>query len=81
MDVRCGTSILSLFAIQAGAAKVIVVEASEKIASVACQVAKANKILKEEIENAKIQNSRGVITVFHSMIEDIDKCMAIQVKV
>jgi protein arginine N-methyltransferase 3 len=35
MDVGCETWILSLFAAQAGVAKVIPVEASEKIASVA----------------------------------------------
>lgn len=78
MDVGCGTGILSLFAAQAGAAKVIAVEASEKMASVARQVAKANTALKEESENAKNQNSCGVITVVQGMIEDIDKCMPTQ---
>jgi protein arginine N-methyltransferase 3 len=75
MDVGCGTGILSLFAAQAGVAKVIPVEASEKIASIAHQVAKANNTLKEESENAKNQNSCGVITVVQGMIENIDKCM------
>jgi hypothetical protein len=44
-------------------------------ASVARQVAKENNTLKEESENAKNQNSCGVITVVQGMIENIDKCM------
>ena len=54
MDVGCGTSILSLFSTQAREEKVIGVEASEKMAYVACHVTKANKIIKEESENSKI---------------------------
>jgi hypothetical protein len=56
-------------------AKVIAVEASEKMAPVTRQVAKANNTLKEESDNAKNQNWCGVITVVQSMIENIDKCM------
>lgn len=45
---------------------------------VACQARKQNNMLKEESENAKNQNSHGVITVVHNMIEDIENCMAIE---
>ena len=78
MDVGCGTWILSLFAAHAGDEKVITLEASEKMEFIAFQAAKANNILKEESENAKNQNSRGVITVVHNMIEDIENCMEIE---
>uniref|UniRef100_A0A0D6R5I3 C2H2-type domain-containing protein n=1 Tax=Araucaria cunninghamii TaxID=56994 RepID=A0A0D6R5I3_ARACU len=68
MDVGCGTGILSLFAAQAGASKVIAVEASQKMASVARQVAKANNMLND-------QNENGVITVVEGMIEELDNQM------
>ena len=45
---------------------------------VACQAGKQNNMLKEESENAKNQNSNGVITIVHNMIEDIEKCMEIE---
>ncbi|GFY92374.1 protein arginine methyltransferase 3 [Actinidia rufa] len=45
LDVGCGTGILSLFAAQAGASSVIAVEASDKMAVVATQVAKDNGLL------------------------------------
>ncbi|KAJ4815567.1 Protein arginine N-methyltransferase 1 [Rhynchospora pubera] len=66
LDVGCGTGILSLFAAQAGASKVVSVEASKKMATVATQIAK--------------DNGAEVITVVHSMVEDIEKKMQIEPK-
>ncbi|GLJ50966.1 hypothetical protein SUGI_1085400 [Cryptomeria japonica] len=75
MDVGCGTGILSLFAAQAGASKVVAVEASEKMASVARQIAKANNMLKEVHDSGKHESSSGVITVVEGMIEELDNRM------
>lgn len=75
MDVGCGTGILSLFAAQAGASKVIAVEASEKMASVARQIAKENNMLKEAHESGKRESLSGVITVVEGMIEELDDRM------
>ncbi|KAJ4978935.1 hypothetical protein NE237_009715 [Protea cynaroides] len=65
LDVGCGTGILSLFAAQAGASRVVAVEASDKMASVATQIAKDNGTLWD--------GSTGIINVVHGMIEDLDK--------
>ncbi|XP_073038806.1 probable protein arginine N-methyltransferase 3 [Primulina eburnea] len=67
MDVGCGTGILSLFAAQAGASKVIAVEASEKMAAVATQVAKDNGFL---LTRSKIIKN-GVIEVVSGMVEEL----------
>ncbi|ERN08006.1 hypothetical protein AMTR_s00012p00256080 [Amborella trichopoda] len=62
MDVGCGTGILSLFAAQAGASRLFAIEASEKMASVAKQIAKDNGLLKQNGEPA------GAIDVMHGML-------------
>ncbi|CAN1813564.1 Probable protein arginine N-methyltransferase 3 [Linum perenne] len=74
MDVGCGTGILSLFAAQGGASRVIAVEASEKMASVATQIAKENNLLRTESEG----NSTGVMEVVQSMVEELDKSVKIE---
>ncbi|XP_039132604.1 probable protein arginine N-methyltransferase 3 isoform X3 [Dioscorea cayenensis subsp. rotundata] len=78
MDVGCGTGILSLFAAQAGASKVIAVEASAKMAGLATQIAKDNCLLKEGDQDSQEKASSGVITVAHCMVEELNNC--IQVK-
>ncbi|XP_071716065.1 probable protein arginine N-methyltransferase 3 [Rutidosis leptorrhynchoides] len=67
MDVGCGTGILSLFAAQAGASTVIAVEASDKMASVATQIAKDNGLLR----NQDSSQGSGVVNVINSMVEDL----------
>ncbi|KAF8109486.1 hypothetical protein N665_0095s0058 [Sinapis alba] len=71
MDVGCGTGILSLFAAQAGASRVVAVEASEKMAKVATKIAKDNKVFNDNEHN-------GVLEVANSMVEELDKCIKIQ---
>ncbi|KAK8299144.1 hypothetical protein V6Z11_D05G303700 [Gossypium hirsutum] len=51
MDVGCGTGILSLFAAQAGASRVISIEASEKMATVATQIAKDNGLWRSKTDS------------------------------
>ncbi|KAK9157376.1 hypothetical protein Scep_003950 [Stephania cephalantha] len=70
LDVGCGTGILSLFAAQAGASRVIAVEASEKMAMVASQIAKDNGLLLDG-------NRSGVISVVQCMIEELDKQLTV----
>lgn len=67
LDVGCGTGILSLFAAQAGASTVNAVEASDKMASVATQIAKDNGLLWNEAPN----QGNGVVKVINSMVEDL----------
>ncbi|MQM21610.1 hypothetical protein Taro_054653 [Colocasia esculenta] len=68
MDVGCGTGILSLFAAQAGASRVIGVDASKKMAA----VAKDNGLLLEGRLNGDACCSSGVINVVQGMIEELD---------
>ncbi|CAA7389010.1 unnamed protein product [Spirodela intermedia] len=77
LDVGCGTGILSLFAAQAGASKVIAVDASEKMATVASQIARDNGLLLERRQNGDSNECSGVISVVQGMIEELDT--AIQV--
>lgn len=72
LDVGCGTGILSLFAAQAGASRIIAVEASTKMASIATQIAKDNGIIAENKECPQQFN------VVQTMVEDLDKCIEIQ---
>ncbi|KAL5708436.1 type I protein arginine methyltransferase [Ranunculus cassubicifolius] len=71
MDVGCGTGILSLFAAQAGASKVIAIEASEKMAAVATQIATDNGLLLRPSESTG--ENTGVIEVVQGMVEEVDK--------
>ncbi|KAF5733646.1 arginine N-methyltransferase family protein [Tripterygium wilfordii] len=76
MDLGCGTGILSLFAAQAGASRVIAVEASEKMAAVATQIAKDNGFWRSQSTDSN--QSTGVLEVVHSMAEDLHKSIQIQ---
>ncbi|CAJ2638768.1 unnamed protein product [Trifolium pratense] len=78
MDVGCGTGILSLFSAQAGASRVIAVEASAKMAAVATQVAKNNGLLLSKSETSVNGNNKGVVEVVNGMVEEIDKIVEIQ---
>lgn len=60
LDVGCGTGILSLFAAQAGASRVIAVDASEKMAATATQIANENGLLSS-------------VQVLHGMVEDLNE--------
>ncbi|XP_068659284.1 probable protein arginine N-methyltransferase 3 [Aristolochia californica] len=71
LDVGCGTGILSLFAAQAGASRVFAVEASEKMASVASKIAKANGLLWEQTQEE--DNKNGVVVVLQGMVEELGK--------
>ena len=57
MDIGCGTGILSLFAAQAGARKVIAVDASD--------------VHVEAKENVNLNGYSGVIHVVHGKVEDL----------
>lgn len=78
LDVGCGTGILSLFAAQAGASRVIAVDASTKMASVATQIAKDNGLLRNENICKHNTQCTGVIEVVHGMVEDLDKSLLIE---
>ncbi|RLN35361.1 putative protein arginine N-methyltransferase 3 [Panicum miliaceum] len=73
LDVGCGTGILSLFAAKAGASRVVAVDGSAKMASVATQVAKNNSLLYDE--NVKAEQKRGgqVISVVHTKAEELNQ--------
>ncbi|CAI9098965.1 OLC1v1035704C1 [Oldenlandia corymbosa var. corymbosa] len=78
MDVGCGTGILSLFASQAGASRVIAVEASNKMASIATQIAKDNGLLRSGGTDGDKNHHSGTIEVIQSMIEDLDSAKYIE---
>ncbi|RVW93023.1 putative protein arginine N-methyltransferase 3 [Vitis vinifera] len=71
----CDTGYCSIFEVpaQAGASRVIAVEASEKMASVATQVAKDNGLLCSASPNAGNNHYTGVIKVVQGMVEELDK--------
>ncbi|KAK9265808.1 hypothetical protein L1049_021420 [Liquidambar formosana] len=78
LDVGCGTGILSLFAAQAGASRVIAVEASDKMAAVATQIAKDNSLLWSPSPKEGNNQRNGVIKVVQGMVEELDKSVEIQ---
>lgn len=74
LDVGCGTGILSLFAARAGASRVVAVDGSAKMASVATQVAKNNGLLYDEnVEAEQKQGSGQVISVVHTKAEELNQ--------
>ncbi|KAJ4833948.1 hypothetical protein Tsubulata_016659, partial [Turnera subulata] len=78
MDVGCGTGILSLFSAQAGASRVIAVEASQKMAAVATQIAKDNGLWRVNAQTNTGNQCGGMIEVVQSMVEGIDKSVKIE---
>ncbi|KAL5570590.1 hypothetical protein UlMin_027165 [Ulmus minor] len=78
MDVGCGTGILSLFAAQAGASRVIAIEASEKMAAVATQIAKDNDFLRGTCSTSDSDHCNGVVEVVQTMVEELDEKTNIQ---
>ncbi|XP_027165818.1 probable protein arginine N-methyltransferase 3 [Coffea eugenioides] len=78
MDVGCGTGILSLFAAQARASRVIAVEASKKMASVAAQVAKDNGLLSSESSGEAKHLCTGKIEVVQAMVEELENAKRIK---
>ncbi|KAJ4720411.1 Arginine N-methyltransferase family protein [Melia azedarach] len=78
MDVGCGTGILSLFSAQGGASRVIAVEASEKMAAVATQIAKDNGLWCNTSLSGGSDLSTGVIEVAQCMVEELAKSVQIQ---
>ncbi|WCJ27874.1 protein arginine methyltransferase 3 [Euphorbia peplus] len=78
MDVGCGTGILSLFAVQGGASRVIAVEASEKMAAVASRIAKENGLSNSNTKNEGNTRGIGVIDVVQGMVEELDKSIQIE---
>ncbi|KAF4388974.1 hypothetical protein F8388_026703 [Cannabis sativa] len=78
MDVGCGTGILSLFSAQAKASRVIAVEASEKMAAVATQIAKENGHLRIKKPTDGTSQSTGVVEIVQCMVEELDKKTSIE---
>ncbi|KAH9752321.1 putative protein arginine N-methyltransferase 3 [Citrus sinensis] len=78
MDIGCGTGILSLFAAQAGASRVIAVEASEKMAAVATHIAKDNDFWWDRPQSEGNINNAGKMEVVQGMVEELGESMQIQ---
>ncbi|KAK3132532.1 hypothetical protein QOZ80_6AG0524000 [Eleusine coracana subsp. coracana] len=72
LDVGCGTGILSLFAAKAGASRVVAVDGSAKMVSVATQVAKNNGLLNDD-ENKVVEQKKSsqVVSVTHTKAEEL----------
>uniref|UniRef100_A0A2P2LE80 Arginine N-methyltransferase family protein n=1 Tax=Rhizophora mucronata TaxID=61149 RepID=A0A2P2LE80_RHIMU len=78
MDVGCGTGILSLFAALAGASRVIAVEASEKMAAIATQIAKDNFLWRNDGQTEGDNQCSGVVDVVQGMVEELEKSIQIE---
>ncbi|KAI9115208.1 hypothetical protein K1719_013527 [Acacia pycnantha] len=79
MDVGCGTGILSLFAAQAGASRVIAIEASAKMAAVASKVANDNGLfLRGKNQSQADGLQKGVMEVVQGMVEEVDENVELQ---
>ncbi|XP_075073890.1 CO(2)-response secreted protease-like [Nicotiana tabacum] len=63
---------------QACASRVIAVEASEKMAAVAAQIAKDNNILRTGSENEGSDPSNGVMEVVQGMVEELQSTQKVQ---
>uniref|UniRef100_A0A0E0LNX6 type I protein arginine methyltransferase n=1 Tax=Oryza punctata TaxID=4537 RepID=A0A0E0LNX6_ORYPU len=72
LDVGCGTGILSLFAAKAGASRVIAVDGSAKMVSVATQVAKNNGFLYDGSVEMEQKQDTQVISVVHTKAEELN---------
>ncbi|KAF0895122.1 hypothetical protein E2562_006829 [Oryza meyeriana var. granulata] len=72
LDVGCGTGILSLFAAKAGASRVIAVDGSAKMVSVATEVAKNNGFLYDENMEMEQKRDTQVIGVVHTKAEELN---------
>ncbi|TVU10780.1 hypothetical protein EJB05_44327 [Eragrostis curvula] len=72
LDVGCGTGILSLFAAKAGASRVVAVDGSAKMVSVATQVAKNNGLLYDENKEVELKQISKVVSVVHTKAEELD---------
>uniref|UniRef100_A0A453AYA4 type I protein arginine methyltransferase n=4 Tax=Triticinae TaxID=1648030 RepID=A0A453AYA4_AEGTS len=72
LDVGCGTGILSLFAAKAGASRVVAVDGSAKMSSVATHVAKNNGLLYDENANTEQKGGPQVISVVHTKAEELN---------
>ncbi|KAL5197215.1 hypothetical protein ABZP36_000727 [Zizania latifolia] len=72
LDVGCGTGILSLFAAKAGASRVIAVDGSAKMVSVATEVAKNNGFLYGENMEMEQKRDTQVISVVHTKAEELN---------
>ncbi|GJN40122.1 hypothetical protein PR202_gb29292 [Eleusine coracana subsp. coracana] len=72
LDVGCGTGILSLFAAKAGASRVVAVDGSAKMVSVATEVAKNNGLLNDD-ENKVVEQKKSsqVVSVTHTKAEEL----------
>lgn len=68
LDVGCGSGVLSLFAAQAGATRVIAVEGSQRTAELAKEAVQRNGFA-------------GVVTVIHGRVEDEATCMEVDAQV
>ncbi|CAN6172040.1 unnamed protein product [Urochloa humidicola] len=73
LDVGCGTGILSLFAAKAGASRVVAVDGSAKMASVATWVAKNNGLLYDENVKGEQKHGAQVISVVHTKAEELNQ--------
>jgi len=72
LDVGAGTGVLSLFAARAGAAAVVAVEASERVAALARQNAVANGF-GPFVSSGNDDSTATTVTVVNARLEDIER--------